>query len=85
MGKNTLVLFSFFVSVVVAAKEVLATFGDSCFYAIAKSNLIVDDLMRCTCTPKTNDLKRDFYQPNWKLLVVQDFVPYYPHHFSLIN
>lgn len=77
MKKNTLVLFSFFVSIAVTAQEVVATQGESYSNASANIDFTIGEVIIDTGTDGTNDLTQGFHQTNWNFLGVEDFAPDY--------
>ena len=77
MKKNTLVLFSFFVSIAVTAQEVAATQGESYSNASANIDFTIGEVIIDTGTDGTNDLTQGFHQTNWNFLGVEDFAPDY--------
>ena len=77
MKKNTLVLFSFFVSIAVTAQEVVTTQGDSYSNASANIDFTIGEVIINTGTDGTNDLTQGFHQTNWNFLGVEDFAPDY--------
>jgi hypothetical protein len=77
MKKNTLVLFSFFVSIAVTAQEVVATQGESYTNAGANIDFTIGEVIINTGTDGTNDLTQGFHQTNWNFLGVEDFAPDY--------
>jgi hypothetical protein len=77
MKKNTLVLFSFFVSIAVTAQEVISTQGESYSNTSANIDFTIGEVIIDTGTDGSHDLTQGFHQTNWNFLGVEDHAPNY--------